>query len=119
MGSGWKVGLEDTFGEFQLKLWLDQATDAGGATSSTDAAAGWGGDRIVLLDGPNGAWAIAITTAWDTPADAEQFADHARLVVDGLDGAGEVFGSRDPSAVTVVLASTDAALDQLKAALGG
>jgi hypothetical protein len=119
MGSGWKVGLEDTFGEFQLKLWLDQATDAGGATSSTDAAAGWGGDRIVLLDGPNGAWAIAMSTAWDTPRDAEQFADHARLVVDGLDGAGEVFGSRDPSAATVVLASTDAALDQLKAALGG
>jgi hypothetical protein len=118
MGDGWKVGLEDTFGEFQLRLWLDQATAADGAPSSTDAAAGWGGDRIALLDGPNDEWAIAMSTAWDTAGDAEEFADHASLVVDGLDSAVEVLGSRDPSAVTVVLASTGPALDQLKAALG-
>jgi hypothetical protein len=118
MGGGWKVGLEDTFGEFQLKIWLDQATAASDPTSSAQAAAGWGGDRIALLDGPNGDWAIAMSTAWDTPGDAEEFADHARLVVDGLDGAGDVVGSRDPSAITVVLASSDAALDQLKVALG-
>ena len=39
----------------------------------SDAAAGWGGDRIAVLGGPNDAWAIAWQTAWDTAADAAEF----------------------------------------------
>lgn len=118
MGAGWSVGLEDTFGEFQLRVWLDQAkADTGGVTSN-EAAAGWGGDRIVLLDGPSDAWAIALSTAWDTAADAREFTDAAARVVPGLAGSGEVVPGADGRSAMVLLGSSAAALDQLKAALG-
>ena len=41
MGAGWKVGLEDTLGEFQLKVWLAE-TAGDGAASAATAAAGLG-----------------------------------------------------------------------------
>jgi hypothetical protein len=75
MGAGWKVGLEDTLGEFQLGVWLRGALKE--VAPGNDAAAGWGGDRLVLLEGPNNAWAVALMTEWDTAADATQFADAA------------------------------------------
>ena len=116
MGEGWSVGLEDTFGEFQLKLWLDQA--AADAAISTQASTGWGGDRIALLDGPDDAWAIAMDTAWDSELDASEFSDAATTVVNGLDGAGEVLPGADGRGVTVLLGSTDEVVDQLRSALG-
>ncbi|MDQ2964296.1 MAG: hypothetical protein M3R57_00375, partial [Chloroflexota bacterium] len=60
MGAGWKVGLEDTLGEFQLGVWLRGALNR--VAPANEAAAGWGGDRVVLLQGPNNAWAIALVT---------------------------------------------------------
>jgi hypothetical protein len=118
MGDGWKVGLEDTLGEFQLKVWLDQAAAGSGAASSTAASEGWGGDRIALLDGPNGEWAIALNTAWDSPEDATEFIGAARAVVDGLPNGGtvEATGASD---VSVVLASDRDLVQKLGAALGG
>jgi hypothetical protein len=118
MGDGWKVGLEDTLGEFQLRLWLDQAADADGVASSTTASEGWGGDRVTLLDGPNGAWAIALKTTWDTPQDATEFIGTAREVLGGLSDGGsvEATGATD---VSVVLASDDNLAQRLGAALGG
>ena len=92
MGAGWSVGMEDTLGEFQLKLWLANAAD-GAATSQADAtkaAAGWGGDRVALLDGPGGATALVISSEWDSVSDAAEFATQAKLVVASLAGAGEV-----------------------------
>jgi hypothetical protein len=118
MGAGWKVGLEDTFGEFQLRVWLEQAKAANGGASATDAAAGWGGDRIVLLDGPSGAEAIALKTAWDTPADATEFAAAAENVVAGL-GNGKVVPGSDGKSVTVLLGSSGDVLHDLESALGG
>jgi hypothetical protein len=116
MGSGWSVGLEDTFGEFQLKTWLDQQPAAAGGPKATDAAAGWGGDRIMLLDGPNGAWAIALETAWDTAQDATEFGQVAAPIVTKLDGT--LTPGSDGKTATVLLASDDATRDSLQAALG-
>ncbi len=64
LGPGWSVPLQDTFGELQLGIWLQE----GGVdqTAATAAAAGWGGDRLAVLEGPGGAWSIAMQTAWDT-----------------------------------------------------
>ena len=31
------------------------------AGAAARAAAGWGGDRLALLDGPDGAWAVVLT----------------------------------------------------------
>jgi hypothetical protein len=117
MGDGWKVGLEDTLGEFQLKVWLDQAAAAGGSTSSTQASAGWAGDRVMLLDGPDGEWAIALLTAWDSPADAQEFMDAAGPVVASL-GNGKLSGGAGGNGPTIVLGSSPQVTDKLVAALG-
>src|SRR5829696_3378747 len=59
LGAGWSVGLQDTFGEHQLGVWISQEVPTGGFPAAPpDAVVGWGGDRMALLDGPGGAWAV-------------------------------------------------------------
>jgi len=53
LGAGWTVPLEDTFGELQLGIWLRESGVPNGA--ATEAAAGWGGDRLAVVKGPDGA----------------------------------------------------------------
>lgn len=72
-GSGWRISLEDTVGELQLRTWLREVGRLR-ADAAAAAAMGWGGDRVMLLEGPKGAWAIVLRTAWDTRADADAFA---------------------------------------------
>ena len=43
------------------------------ASQSTDEARPGGGDRLAVIEGPNGAWAVAWQTTWDTDADAAAF----------------------------------------------
>ncbi|MEX2011077.1 MAG: hypothetical protein WEF51_02445 [Chloroflexota bacterium] len=116
MGAGWTVGLEDTLGEFHLGVWLRGAL--GRVVPANDAAAGWGGDRVVLLNGPNGAWAMALATDWDTPADATEFADAAGQALPTLaaeTGLGHQTGS---SRVGLLFASDSATAVQLDAIMG-
>ncbi len=117
MGAGWSVGLEDTFGEFQLKVWLANA-GTGVASDAEAAAAGWGGDRSVILDGPNGTFAIAIASEWDGAADAREFEAKARLVVGQLADSGDVLAVVDGTRVTVVIASDEDLVGRLENALG-
>lgn len=53
------------------------------ATRSTarEAAAGWGTDRVLAFDTPNGS-SVAWVTRWDTPGDADEFAAAARSLGD-------------------------------------
>jgi hypothetical protein len=118
LGAGWKVGLEDTLGEFSLKVWLANAAGGKGAATATAASAGWGGDRAVLLDGPNGTSAVAISTTWDTPADAAEFATAAGLVVDGLANPGGVLAPVGGKTVTVVIASSTDLVGRVENVLG-
>lgn len=107
MGSGWSAGEQDTLGEFSLRIWLEQ----GGVTTATatTAAAGWGGDRIELLEGPNGIDAVAIESAWDTPADATEFAAAAATALGGLGLTGHVIHTSGSSRVSVAVGpGTDA-----------
>ena len=115
MGAGWKSSLEDTLGEFELAVWLRGGTDR--IAVANTAAAGWGGDRVELLDGPNGAWAIALVTEWDTAADATEFADAAGAVATKLEAAtvGTQPGSKR---VTVLIGSDPAVAAQLDALMG-
>jgi hypothetical protein len=116
MGAGWSLGLEDTLGEFQLKLWLANA--AGGVATdqanATKAAAGWGGDRVAVVDGPGGSTAVVIRSEWDTASDAAEFAAQARLVVPSLSGAGDVLAAAGGTNVTVVLAPSADLVSRLK-----
>ena len=80
LGGGWTVSLQDTFGELLLEVVLRD----GGAAGSGDAAAGWGGDRVALLEGPDGETAVVIDTAWDSEADAAEFEAALGPTVDKL-----------------------------------
>ncbi len=117
LGSGWKVALEDTFGEFQIATWLRSDT-ALGAAKANDAAAGWGGDRIALVEGPGGAWSVILKTAWDTPADATAFEAAAKPTVAGLASPGSVLPGAGGSERWVLIASDAATLTRVSGVLG-
>ena len=66
LGTGWTVPLTDTFGEFQTAIWLRGAGVDEPAAS--DAAAGWGGDRLAVINGPDGRLGDASSwKMWGTP----------------------------------------------------
>ena len=97
LGTGWTVPLQDTFGEFQIGIWLREAGVR--EPAARDAAAGWGGDRLAVIEGPDGAWAVAWQTDWDTEADAAAFETAATTALGKARGVGKVLpgdGRHDP-----------------------
>jgi hypothetical protein len=117
LGTGWTSALEDTFGEFQFQVWLRQNTTIG-ANGATEAAAGWGGDRIEVLDGPSGTWGLVLRTAWDTTTDAQQFEAAATPIVEALTSPGHVLPGRGGTERWVVIASDDSTLSKVAGAVG-
>ncbi|HEY6012410.1 MAG TPA: hypothetical protein VIU37_00325, partial [Candidatus Limnocylindrales bacterium] len=115
LGSGWTVPLEDTFGELELGYWLRESGVK--PATATSAAAGWGGDRLAVAKGPSGAWGVVIDTAWDTAADASEFADAANLAIAGLANPARV-SSPAGTHVTVLVASSQDALLALDVIFG-
>ena len=87
-----------------------------------DAAEGWGGDRLVSLDGPDGAWAVVWQTDWDSDRDAREFRDAAVAAMRDLAGASDVIDasiSGDLAAPMLVLvADSRSTLDGVRTALG-
>jgi hypothetical protein len=124
LGAGWTATPADTLGEFQVGSWLRArgVTGAGGGVSGDTAAAGWGGDRYALIDGPGGAYALVLLTTWDTPADATEFATAATQAVVGVPGEARVVrvasGAPVPGGaeVAVLFASDAGVLGKLAAA---
>lgn len=110
MGPGWSSTPADTMGEFQLSIWLRE--NGVQALDAQRAAAGWGGDRIEYLRGPNGAYALAFVTAWDTTVDADEFLAAAKDAMGSLPGAAMV-GSDGPLMVRLFAASDQATLSRL------
>ncbi len=115
MGDGWSVALEDSWGEFQTGIWLRESGVP--VAEATAAAAGWGGDRLAVLNGPEGAWAVVIDTRWDDPAEGEEFLAAAEAAIAGLDDPASVSSGGDGD-VTVMIASDDAALLSLDRIFG-
>jgi hypothetical protein len=107
-GAGWTVAAQDTLGELILRIWLRE----GGVTvaDARVASAGWGGDRLALLRGPNGAIAVALLTAWDTAADADEFAAAARLAVGDLPSGGTVGHATGSTTVSIGIGANAAAI---------
>ena len=116
MGDGWRISLEDTFGEFQLSIWLREATER--VAPANDAAAGWGGDRFALLDGPTGVWALALMTEWDDAAEAAQFNETAAAAVEAGPFPGATAHENGTRSVTVMIASDAETLTTLDVAIG-
>jgi hypothetical protein len=103
LGAGWSVAFQDTFGEAQFATWLR----AGGVAEAVaaDAAAGWGGDRLAVVDGPAGAWAVVMDTVWDTPADAQAFQTAADTAVKQAGGEAGTFIGAGGTTRWVVIAN--------------
>jgi hypothetical protein len=108
LGAGWSKATEDTLGELQLRVWLETA---GSAVDAKAAASDWGGDRVGLYRGPDGAWAIVIATAWDTPEAADRFSDAASKATSALPFAEVVSRGQGPM---VLIGSDAAALEALR-----
>lgn len=70
LGDEWTVDLEDTLGEFLLQAYLEATTGPELALTATE---GWGGDTVLLLDGPDDKSALILRAVWDTVSDAEEF----------------------------------------------
>ncbi len=67
LGSGWKLTMQDTLGEFQLGIWLEGESPSSAEQSSAAAAvSAWAGDRVGLYEGPNDSWAVVLRTTWRT-----------------------------------------------------
>jgi hypothetical protein len=116
LGAGWTVELQDTFGEFGLRTWL-QSVGGLDAAAASAAADGWGGDRVVLVT--NGAtFALAIQTVWDTPADATVFAAAAGTTRTRLSGSTALIDPGTTNRVTVFVASDMTSIERLAGALG-
>jgi hypothetical protein len=72
LGPGWKRIDNDVSGEWGYYLALDEFLN--NVTESKRAAAGWGGDRFAIYEGPQNSGTFLVqVTAWDTPADAQEF----------------------------------------------
>ncbi len=113
LGTGWVAAGQDTLGELVLGIWLN----GGGVprAEANAAAAGWGGDRLVILRGPDGAVGVGMITTWDTAADAAEFAAAATTAAAARTPAGVVASD---GLRTVFVAMGDRAADIL-ATLGG
>jgi hypothetical protein len=69
---GGSVVYENDLGEFETRLYLFQ--HLGDAAGAARGAAGWEGDRYLVVNTPQGA-GLTWLTVWDSPVDAAQFRD--------------------------------------------
>jgi hypothetical protein len=114
LGEGWSLVKEDTLGEYQTSIWLG----APAVAAAVDGAAGWGGDRVALASGPDGAWVVAWRTIWDSPDDATEFETVAETAVSKAGGPGAVLPGIGGTTRWVVIGSDDATLAKVSNALG-
>ena len=70
LGKGWSRISANTMGEFLLRSYLEEELDD---IQAAEAAAGWGGDRYALLNGPEGQRLLVSIIGWDTFQDAAEF----------------------------------------------
>ena len=129
LGPEWVAAYEQTLGEMQTHVWLADGKKPRSLfpalpaqLPNAEAAAGWGGDRLVSLDGPDGSWALVWQTDWDSKNDQAEFRKTAKDVMKDLPGAhrasdADIVGGLS-SPVLVLVADGDATLGALEEALG-
>jgi hypothetical protein len=125
LGIGWKQAWVDTFGELNMQIFAagdDRPAPTvpglpAGQWPHAEVAAGWGGDRIYMWEGPDDAWGIGWMTAWDTPADADEFVARAAELKSRFGGPTEISMIK-PGVARILIASDAGTLQQLAAAEG-
>jgi hypothetical protein len=129
LGDEWRLTGETVMGELNTGVFVADGAEwdrmtltlGGPSMPNADAAAGWGGDRLVTLDGPDGAWALVWQLAWDTPDDMSEFIPAAISAMQDLPGAWELLetdltGSDLPSPVLILVADSPETLELLTTA---
>jgi hypothetical protein len=113
LGQGWTDLDVQEVGEAWLSMALDLRTDQSDAAA---AAAGWDGG--IYRAWSNGDQvAVVLSTVWDTPQDATQFADAMTTWIDASpDGQDAEVLPVDGNAVRVLFASDTETLDALSSA---
>ena len=71
-----------------------------------------------MINGPDGAWAVARQTVWDTAADATEFEAAATTALDKADGVAQVVPGVGGKTRWVVVASDAATVGHLANVLG-
>ena len=120
LGAGWDRKYLQTMGELDINVLL--ADGGNGSDTAAAASDGWGGDRLVSLDGPNGSWAVVWQTTWDRSRDADEFSAAVDSAMSDLDGAHAVLPGADlagglDAPVLVLVASSADTLQQVEQAL--
>ena len=129
LGGGWSERWQQTMGQLRVGVWLadgQPGTQDGPRAPvklpNANAAAGWGGDRLVSLNGPDGSWAIVWQTKWDAQEDVGQFTKAANAAAADLPGAHAVLGADVSGGVSnpvlVLLTSDPDTLTRVADALG-
>ena len=80
---GWKTVSENTLGELYVRIYLEHVLPI---EQAIPAGEGWGGDRYQVLENDKGQLALALSTAWDSAADAQEFFDAYAAYVPNLGG---------------------------------
>ena len=88
------------------------------SADATKAAAGWGGDRLAVMEGPSGSWAVAMQTVWDTAADATEFETAATTALAKAGGPGQVLPGVGGKTRWVLVAGDAATLGHVANVLG-
>lgn len=110
LGSGWTLAMADTLGEFQLRILLQGETPSDAVTTaSMSATSAWGGDRVGMYEGPDGAWAVVLRTDWRTSAGAVAFRAAIASRLGHL--GGPAVACADGQEVSLYVASDVAALE--------
>ncbi len=87
MGDGYKKLLQDTLGELVIGILFDIQL---AREEFEEAPRGWDGDRLVGIQGPDGEVTVVWHSVWDTPNDAQEFADTLLDYMTAKIGAGAV-----------------------------
>jgi hypothetical protein len=82
------------------------------------AAAGWGGDHLMVATDADGGWALGWRLAWDAPIEATEFEDAYATVQDGLPFATRLVHVAERETV-VLQASSTTLLDAIGTLPGG
>jgi hypothetical protein len=101
LGAGWQRTYSQTMGELNMQVWLEDA----------QAAAGWGGDRLVMYEHLDGRWLIDWQTTWDTEADAAEFQARATDLVASVQGHMLIDPDPETASVRVWLADSAETMD--------
>ena len=114
--SGWKLTMQDTLGELQLRIWLEgQDPTSSVSTAAASAVSAWAGDRVALYEGPNGAWAVVLRTTWVSAAGAQAFGAQADKVLQSLSKSNPTRTCGGSTTISIVVASDQTVIPELEA----